>query len=52
MENPNTQATLSTGHRSNKNNTYIQHNTGKNIKIIINTDLMKKTRMHPGAGVG
>ena len=24
----------------------------KNIKIMINTDPMKKTGMHPGAGVG
>jgi len=42
MDNPNTQATLSTRHRSNKNNAYIQHNTGQNIKMMINTGPMKK----------
>jgi len=42
MDNPNTQAILSTRHRSNKNNACIQHNTGQNIKMMINTGSMKK----------
>jgi hypothetical protein len=39
MDNPNTQATLGTRHRTKKNSTY---NTTQQIKMMINTDPMQK----------
>jgi hypothetical protein len=49
MDNPNTQATLGTRHRTKKNSTY---NTTQTIKMMINTDPMQKPGVHPHACEG
>jgi hypothetical protein len=43
MDNPNTQATLGTRHRTKRNSTY---NTTQKIKMMINTDPMQKPGVH------